>query len=118
MTSEVMAGWSAPWHAGVPMTKGVTMSRAVLMIVLVAFGALTAVAVAQHGVLGIFAWQLQNTAGLQVLVDLVIALSLFLVWMWDDARRTGRNPWPWLVLTLAAGAFGPLLYLLTRRSPG
>jgi hypothetical protein len=71
------------------------MSRAVLMIVLVAFGALTAVAVAQHGVLGIFAWQLQNTAGLQVLVDLVIALSLFLVWMWDDARRTGRNPWPW-----------------------
>jgi hypothetical protein len=60
---------------------------------------------------------LQNTAGMQVLADLVIALLLFCVWMWRDARASGRRPWPWLLLTLATGSFGPLLYLLTRR-PG
>lgn len=91
------------------------MNRPLLILVMLAFGALTAVAVWQHGVIGIFAWQLQNTAGLQVLVDLGIALGLFCAWMWRDAREQGRRPLPWLLLTLASGSFGPLLYLLTRR---
>ena len=50
----------------------------------------------------------------QVLADLVISLSLAMVWMWRDATATGRNPWPWIVLTLVAGSFGPLIYLLTQ----
>jgi len=53
-----------------------------------------------------------------VLVDLVIALTLVLVWMWRDAQATGRNVWPWVLLTLVAGSFGPLGYLLTRQSHG
>jgi hypothetical protein len=93
------------------------MSRPVLIAVLLAFAALSALAVWQHGIVGIFAWQLQNTAGLQVLADLVIALALFCTWMWRDARASGRAPLPWLLLTLAAGSFGPLLYLLTRPAP-
>ena len=67
------------------------MNRPLLILVTFAFAALTAVAVWQHGVIGIFAWQLQNTAGLQVLVDLVIALGLVCVWMWRDAREQGRR---------------------------
>ncbi len=95
------------------------MNRPLLIVIVLAFGALSAVAVAQHGVVGIFAWQLQNTAGLQVLADLVIALSLFMAWMWRDAQALGRRFWPWLLLTLVAGSFGPLLYLLSRpRSAG
>lgn len=89
------------------------MHKTVLLLVLVPFSALSAVAVWQHGYVGIFLFQFQSWAGAQVLADLVIALGLFIAWMWRDARRTGRNPWPWLVLTLLAGSFGPLLYLLT-----
>jgi hypothetical protein len=49
-----------------------------------------------------------------VLADLVIALTLVMIWLWRDARTGGRNPWPWIGLTLIAGSFGPLLYLLTQ----
>lgn len=94
------------------------MQRAVLIATLIAFGVLTGAAVWQHGYLGVFASPLQSLASMQIFVDLVIALSLFLVWLWRDARATGRNPWPWLVVTLAAGSFGPLLYLLARKDGG
>jgi len=87
-----------------------------LAITLIAFLALTAIAAWQHGYLGVFAYQFQNLAGIQVLVDLVIALSLFLVWMWQDAKAAGRNPWPWLLLTLATGSIGALVYLLVYKS--
>lgn len=90
------------------------MTRPLLILTLVAFSALTALALWQHGLWGIFQPLLSSTAGLQVFVDLVIALTLFMVWMWHDARQTGRNPWPWIVLTLLTGSFGPLIYLLGR----
>jgi hypothetical protein len=92
------------------------MNRTLLSVVLAAFGALSVAAMVQHGYVGIFAHQFQNLAGLQVLADLVVALTLFMVWMWRDARANGRNPYPWIVLTLTAGSFGPLLYLLS--APG
>ena len=94
-----------------------TMQRMLIIAVLLAFGALTAAAVWQHGYLGIFLLPLQTLAGTQVLVDLVIALTLVLVWLVQDARAQDRNPWPWVAATLALGSFGPLVYLLTRRPP-
>ncbi len=89
------------------------MKKLGLIGVLAAFSALTLAAVAQHGYLGIFEYQFRNLAGLQVLADLSIALLMVLAWLWQDARAHARNPYPWIVLTLAAGSFGPLLYLLT-----
>ena len=91
------------------------MQRTVLTATLIAFLALTAVALFQHGYWGIIAPHFQSSGGAQVFVDLVIALGLFLVWMWRDAKAAGRNPWPWLVLTLVAGSIGPLIYLLGRK---
>lgn len=91
------------------------MPRVLLIVVLAAFAALTAAAVARHGYLGIFLVPLQTLAGAQVMADLVIALGLVLTWLWQDARARGRNPLPWVVFTLAAGSFGPLVYLLTRK---
>jgi hypothetical protein len=90
------------------------MYRAPLIVTLALFGALSAVAVFQHGYWGIFAYQLQTSAGVQVLADLGIALALVLVWIWRDAKSSGRAAWPWIVATLAFGSFGPLAYLLVR----
>jgi hypothetical protein len=36
------------------------------------------------------------------------------VWMLDDARRNQLSAWPFVLITLGGGAFGPLLYLIWR----
>ena len=93
------------------------MERKLLIAVIVLFGVLTGVALWQHGYWGILEPHFQTFGAAQVFADLVIALTIILVWMWRDARATGRNPWPWIGMTLVLGSFGPLIYLLTRRSP-
>ncbi len=92
------------------------MQRTLLVITLILFGALSAVALWQVGYLGILLPHFQSFGAGQVLADLVIALTLFMVWMWHDAKATGRNPWPWIAATIALGSFGPLVYLLTRKA--
>ncbi len=92
------------------------MQRSLITVVLLLFGALTAEALWQHGYLGIIAPHFQSFGAGQVFADLVIALGLVMVWIWQDAKASDRNPWPWLVATLALGSFGPLIYLLTRKS--
>lgn len=89
--------------------------RPLLVIVLVPFTLLTAVALWEHGYLGIVLPHFQAWNAGQVFADLVIALGLIMIWMYRDARRLGRSPWPWIVATAALGSFGPLFYLLTRK---
>ena len=91
------------------------MQRSLLIVTLILFGALTAVALWIHGFWGILAPHFQSFGAGQVFTDLVIALTLVTIWMWRDARASGRAIWPWIVLTLVAGSFGPLIYLLTRK---
>ena len=93
------------------------MRRGLLWLILVFFGALSGVALWQHGYWGILAPNFQNFGAGQVFADLVIALSLVMVWLWRDARAQGRKVWPWFFLTLFLGSFGPLIYLVTRRNP-
>jgi hypothetical protein len=90
------------------------MIRSLLVIVILAFGVLTGLAVEQHGYWGIISYHFPSSAGWQVGVDLVISCSLACLWMISDARKTGRNVWPYLLLTLVLGSFGPLFYLLLR----
>ena len=90
------------------------MKKMVLWITLILFSLITLFAVMEYGVVGIIQYQLANWAGVQVLVDLIIALAFFLVWMWQDAKKRGISPWPWLILTLLIGSFGPLIYFIVR----
>jgi hypothetical protein len=108
MTCQVVvAAWRSFDTAGLATDLYTPMPRTLLLLTLALFGALTAAALWQHGYWGIFEPQLRSFGGAQVLVDLVIALVLVLVWMWHDAKARGRNIWPWIVLTLLAGSFGP-----------
>ena len=85
-----------------------------LVLVLALFGALTAVALADVGYLGILAPHFQSWGAGQVLADLVILALLGCVWMVQDARARGAAAWPFVLLTLVGGSFGVLLYLLVR----
>ena len=91
------------------------MFKTALALVLIPFSVLTAGALWQVGYPGLFTQQFDNYGTWQVLFDLFIAVGICMYWLWTDALKTGRNPWPWLLLSLAAGSFGPLLYLLTRK---
>ena len=82
------------------------------ILLLIPFSFLSAYAVYQVGYIGIFDYQRHSPAGWQVIIDLVIACILIMVWMVPEAKRHGRNPWPYVVMTVFLGSFGPLLYLL------
>jgi drug/metabolite transporter (DMT)-like permease len=89
--------------------------RKLALIILIPFAALTTWALMNGGIAGILTFH-QSPGGWQVFIDLVIALCLLLTFLVPHARAQGRNPWPWVVMTLALGSFGPLLYLATGRN--
>jgi len=119
MTCEVIAArHGRPDIARTSTADAIAMPRLLLVLTLALFGALSAAALVHHGYWGIIAPHFRTFGAGQVFADLVIALVLVMVWMWHDARAHGRSAWPWIAVTLAAGSFGPLLYLLTRRPSG
>ncbi len=85
-----------------------------LFAAILGLGVVTVFALADVGYLGIFQSHLRSWAGGQVLLDLVIACLLACVWMAMDARKSGVPAWPFILLTLAGGSFGPLFYLVAR----
>ena len=85
-----------------------------LIAVIIVFGALTAQALLDVGYFGIFEIQIQTWSGMQVFTDLAIMCVLAVIWMVRDAKTSGVNAWPFVVMTLVAGAFGPLFYLVAR----
>lgn len=86
-----------------------------ILIVTIGFAILTIFSLVEFGFIGIILQGVQNSATLQIYVDLIITLLLFLVWLKHDTKRKGRNFYLWLVITLIFGGFGPLFYLLTRK---
>lgn len=85
-----------------------------LLFVLLDFALLSLYAMTQVGYLGIWQAGLSSWGGAQILADLIIAGALICLWMVGDARRHGLRPWPYIIITLVGGSFGPLLYLLRR----
>ena len=85
------------------------------LVLLIPFSALTLYALMEVGYIGIFDYHRHSPAGWQVFADLVVALLLVTYWLLLDAKKSGRNPWPWVLLTLFLGSLGPLLYLVFAR---
>lgn len=67
-----------------------------------------------YGYVGFFRMVLANFAGVTTFVDLAIALVLIIVWIGDDARERRVSAIPCVILTIALGSVGPLLYLIRR----
>ena len=91
------------------------MRKSPLILSFIALGAVTAAALWMEGLAGILGAITHSYGSMQIFTDLVIALTLVMVWMWRDAKNTGRNIWPWIVITLVVGSFGPLLYFITGK---
>jgi Terpene cyclase DEP1 len=90
-------------------------SRLVLLVgVLVAFGVLSTLALLDVGYFGIIAPHFQSYGGGQVFADLCILAVMACIWMANDARTSGLPAWPFIVMTVFLGSFGPLFYLLLR----
>ena len=85
-----------------------------LLVVIALFSVLTALALMDVGYLGIIEPHFQSWGAGQVFADLVIVATLACVWMFADSRTSGINAWPFIAITLVAGSFGPLLYLVAR----
>jgi hypothetical protein len=85
-----------------------------LSLVFVGFAGISAHALAVHGYLGLFETLLATPAGIQVTLDLAIAVALALVWMRQDAKERGLPFWRYAVVSVFLGSFGPLAYLIHR----
>ena len=62
--------------------------------------------VAAEGPLGFWDNHVQNLWGLQVWLDLLIAVGIGFALLAREARALGMNPAPWLVFTLCTGCIG------------
>lgn len=76
----------------------------------------TVLASLDGGPISILEYAFDTAAGVQLFLDLLIALLIIMIWIWRDAKNRGRQPLPWIILTFAIGSFGPLLYLLFRKN--
>lgn len=85
-----------------------------LVGVLVLFGGFSAWVMWQIGYSGIWLAGVESMGSLQILLDLSVACSLIGIWIYQDAKSRGVNPYPWLVGTLLGGSLAPLLYLIIR----
>lgn len=92
------------------------MNKTLLSVVLIAFAALTGYTLLHYG--GLFAWlafYTRDPASWQIFADLLITMGLLLVFVRRDAQANGRPFFPWAVVCLALGSFGPLLYFITAK---
>ncbi len=94
-------------------------ARGVLGTVLAAFAALNVYVIAASGLGGLDVLiERANAWTVLLAVDLAISLGLVCTWVVADARERGVSPVPYVLLTVATGSIGPLLYLLFgRRAP-
>jgi hypothetical protein len=88
-----------------------------LLVDFVGFSLFTVYVLLEYG-MGWIAVAFANPVSTLVTIDLFIALSMVMGWVYVDAKERNVSPWPYLLLTLGTGSVGTLLYLLVRERPG
>jgi hypothetical protein len=78
------------------------------------FTAYTCTVMAGHGVLGFALLAGREPWGLQLLLDLLLMMGLFALWIRHDARLHRLPAWPYMVLAVVGGSSGALAYLVHR----
>ena len=91
------------------------MKTLLLVLLFLAFTIPSTVVLVDEGVVGLVHLVQREPWALQILVDLVIACSVFVGWMWRDAPTRGIRAWPYVIAIAAAGSIGVLAYLIRRR---
>ena len=94
-----------------PASRSFTPIAAVL---LAAFGAFSLWVIATQGYLGFLALARREPWGLQLLLDLSIALGFAVAWMVPDARRRGTSAWPYAIAAVFTGSLAILAYCVLR----
>jgi protein-S-isoprenylcysteine O-methyltransferase Ste14 len=89
-----------------------------LIALLLGFTAYSLMVVAGHGYTGFLELAAREPWGMQILLDLTIALGLFTFWLVPDAKARGIAPWPYVVGIVALGSIGALAYLVHRELAG
>ena len=82
--------------------------------VLVPFVAYSLWVVAGFGYTGFLALAWREPWAMQMLLDLVIACSFGLGWLFADARKHSITTWPFVVATVLLGSVGLLGYVVVR----
>jgi hypothetical protein len=87
---------------------------ALAALLLAVFGAFSMWVVGTQGYFGFIELAGRERWALQMLIDLVIALSFAVGWMVTDARKRGIASWPYVVVTVVLGSIGVLAYCVRR----
>lgn len=85
-----------------------------MALVLLDFAALTAYACFAEPPAAIVEAVSHNWWSLQIAIDLVISATFGGVWLYQDAKKRGINPLPWLVALPLTGSLSLLAYVVRR----
>lgn len=87
------------------------MIRALLVtLVFVVFTVYSLTVVAQDGLVSLFELHARGGWSVQILLDLILALSVSALWMRHDAKKQGLTWWPFAVGSIALGSVSVLAY--------
>lgn len=86
--------------------------KAILLgLLMLDFAGLTIYAFVTQDMFAFLGEMLQSAWGIQVVAEILIAVTFAAVWTYQDARKRGINPMPFIILTFCLGITGPLAYL-------
>jgi hypothetical protein len=96
------------------MSARVRRTAMIAGVLLAVFGGFSTWVVITQGYFGFLSLAGRERWALQMLIDLVIALTIATSWMMADARKRRIASWPYVVATLALGSLGVLAYCARR----